>query len=83
MIKMLNKEEKINLNWKALESMECPKCACRVIKSEWGYNCAVCNFKISEVKFNELINNMMKPTGRSILNGFNEQEDNLAQLNNL
>ncbi len=70
-----------NLNWKALESMECPKCACRVIKSEWGYNCAVCDFKISEVKFNDIINNMMRPQSRSAI--VNEVEENQEHLNNL
>lgn len=80
---MLNKEEKINLNWKALESMECPKCACRVIKSEWGYNCAVCNFKISEVKFNDLINDMMNPKRSRGAEWITDEEENLGQLNNL
>ena len=69
-----------NLNWKALQEMECPKCAGRVIKSEWGYNCAVCDFKISEVKFNDIINNMMRPKPRVFRD---EIEDNLSDLNNL
>ncbi len=57
------------------------ECACRVIQSDWGYNCAVCSFKISEVRFNELINDMDRPRARRIER--DEVEDNLSGLNNL
>jgi len=69
------------MNWKALQDLECPKCACRVIRSDWGYNCAVCSFKISEVRFNEILNDMLRPKSRPELR--DETEDNLSGLNNL
>jgi len=69
------------MNWKALEEMSCPKCGCKVIQGDWGYNCAVCSFKISEVRFNELINDMDRPRARRIER--DEVEDNLSGLNNL
>lgn len=71
------------MNWKSLEQLECPKCQCSLSKSEWGYNCSneVCDFKISESRFNEIINSMYQPKFRKPIR--DEQEDNLSDLNNL
>lgn len=67
-------------NWKALEDMECPKCACRLLRSELGYNCCSCSFKIRESKFNDIINSLSRPKSRIVRD---EVEDNLSDLNNL
>lgn len=67
-------------NWKALEDMECPKCACRLLKNEIGYGCCSCSFKIRESKFNDIINSMNRP--RRMIER-DEVEDNLSGLNNL
>lgn len=67
-------------NWKNLQNMECPKCSCRLIKSEVGYGCCSCNFKIRESKFNDIINNIMRPKSRVVEDDF---ERNLSDLNNL
>jgi hypothetical protein len=72
---------KEDMNWKALEEMECPKCACGLIKSDIGYGCCNCTFKIREAKFNDIINSMMRPKSRSSVR--DEVEDNLSDLNNL
>lgn len=68
-------------NWKAMLDMECPKCACKLLKNEVGYGCCACNFKIREEKFNNIINSMMVPKARRIER--DEVEDNLEGLNNL
>jgi len=67
-------------NWKALEDMECPKCACGLLKSEIGYNCCSCNFKIRESKFNDIINSMSRPKSRIVEDDYDR---NLGDLNNL
>ena len=67
-------------NWKALADMECPKCACRLLKNQIGYACCSCTFKIRESKFNDIINSLSRPKSRVVRD---EVEDNLSDLNNL
>jgi hypothetical protein len=67
-------------NWQALNEMECPRCGCGLLRSEIGYGCCSCNFKIRETKFNDIINSLYKPKGRVMRDDY---EDNLSDLNNL
>lgn len=43
------------MNLDSLERLQCPKCGGKVIESEWGYNCAVCSFRKSKRKLDEII----------------------------
>jgi hypothetical protein len=62
------------MNWQSLQEGECPKCEDPLIRSEWGFNCCSCSFKISHDKYETIVSK----------SGFRDEvEDNLSGLNNL
>lgn len=70
--------------WHRLKTMTCPKPKCmrQLTESltEDGYRCSgleegTCDFKISRVKFEEVVTSLYKPRSAP--------RDNLAELNNL
>ena len=70
------------MNWKKLQSMECPKCSAKLIVGHEVYSCSACDFKIREKKFNEVVESLYKPKHPDFLNR-DIIEDNQAELNNL
>lgn len=62
------------MNWKILKEKMCPKCEDPLIRSEWGFNCCSCSFKISHYKYENIL---------AEFSPVDEVEDNLSKLNNL
>lgn len=67
--------------WKNLKDNKCPDCGFRLKLNEQYrvHNCTACKFRISEARFNEVVNSLYRrPVCRVI-----EEEDNQEALNNL
>ena len=77
------------MKWNNLKSVCCPKCGEVLQETDTGYRCGElvhaggcatplgCDFKISKMKFDEVVNKLYKPRAR-----YEPQEDNLSALNN-
>lgn len=74
------------MKWSNLKNGKCPKCNNFLAKNEFLFICSkLCNFKISENKYEEIIENLLdkKLRAQRFMNfKKNEEEDNLLKLNN-
>jgi hypothetical protein len=70
----------MDIDWKKLKDMKCPKCGCALLTydTESKYRCCSCSFRIRSARFDEIINGLYKPKSQ-----INNEEDNLSALNNL
>lgn len=71
------------MNWGNLKNNDCPKCFAPLKTSgtllDMEYICSkFCGFKISEIRFNEIVRDRFKPSKKE--QGY---ADHLSQLNNL
>ena len=65
------------MNWKNLKNNKCPKCGELLQSSlEKIFSCPSCDFKISEKKFEKIVNSFYKPKKRE------EVKDNFDELQN-
>lgn len=66
------------MNWRALKNVDCPNCIepLKVPLLSGFYECPLCTFKISEEKFDAIVNKLYKPRQ------YTTPEDNLSALNN-
>ena len=69
----------INMNWNRLKDMRCPDCSAVLIanKADSFIRCSLCNFKVREERFNQIMNDMYTPKVEEV------ERDNQAELNNL
>ncbi len=79
---MLKNNNKEILNWDSLKEMLCPKCAKPIVHEPVfeKYVCLDCNFKVSEAKFDKIVNARYRPKFQE---DRDEVEDNLSALSEL
>lgn len=67
------------MNWKNLTENKCPKCSAYLKHSALSLviSCSLCDFMISNKRYNEIVNDMYRPKIRETF------EDNSFDLNNL
>ena len=68
------------MNWDSLKDLKCPQCRSFLVTANNFYNCSECEFKISEKKFNQIVDKMYK---RGLNLDMISERDNLSALNNL
>jgi len=70
------------MNWENLKERSCPKCFAKIqitlLSGMVTCTNKNCTFKISELKFNQILSDRLRPYSKR-----RKTDDNLAELNNL
>lgn len=70
------------MNWLNLKIAECPKCNSKLshgmLDDQYECSNSLCDFSISDIRFNEIVKDMMRPRSKR-----HKEETNFAELNNL